>query len=102
MVLSDMSDVSQMEKINSLLSHYLGFFFGLAFLAATFTSMAVFSGYTLMGQSQLAAIVFSTTDICQYLVASTGCLCALWQMRLLRYHKHIGVGVPNGGMNGCG
>uniref|UniRef100_A0A915LGM8 Uncharacterized protein n=2 Tax=Meloidogyne TaxID=189290 RepID=A0A915LGM8_MELJA len=40
-----------------------GLFFGLAFLAGTFTSMAVFSGYTIMGQNQLAATVFGFTDI---------------------------------------
>ncbi|KAI1716596.1 otopetrin domain-containing protein [Ditylenchus destructor] len=69
-----------------------GLFFGLAFLAATFTSMAVFSGYTLMGQNQMAATVFGATDIGQYTIASFGCICALWQMRLLRYHSHSGGG----------
>jgi hypothetical protein len=40
-----------------------GLFFGLAFLAATFTSMAVFSGYMIMRQNELAAQVFGATDI---------------------------------------
>jgi hypothetical protein len=40
-----------------------GLFIGLAFLAGTFTSMAVFSGYTIMGQNHLAATVFGFTDI---------------------------------------
>lgn len=35
----------------------------MAFLAGTFTSMAVFSGYTIMGQNQLAATLFGFTDI---------------------------------------
>ena len=42
-----------------------GLFFGLAFLAGTFTSMAVFSGYTIMGQNHLAATLFGFTDIVQ-------------------------------------
>lgn len=42
-----------------------GLFAGLAFLAATFTSMAVFYGYSLIGRNQTAAFVFSITDIIQ-------------------------------------
>lgn len=45
-----------------------GLFIGLAFLAATFTSMAVFYGYTLMGRNHVAAMVFGVTDIAQYLI----------------------------------
>uniref|UniRef100_A0A7E4W4G8 Otopetrin-2 n=1 Tax=Panagrellus redivivus TaxID=6233 RepID=A0A7E4W4G8_PANRE len=62
-----------------------GLFFGLAFLAATFTSMAVFYGYSLIGRNHSAAFVFSITDIIQYIIASFACIYALWQMRLLRY-----------------
>nr|CAD2206898.1 unnamed protein product [Meloidogyne enterolobii] len=65
-----------------------GLFFGLAFLAGTFTSMAVFSGYTIMGQNQLAATVFGFTDIVHYLISTCGCIVALWRMRLLRFHSH--------------
>lgn len=42
-----------------------GLFCGLAFLAATFTSMAVFYGYSLIKRNQTAAFVFSITDIVQ-------------------------------------
>lgn len=42
-----------------------GLFAGLAFLAATFTSMAVFYGYSLTGDNTKAAYVFSITDIIQ-------------------------------------
>ncbi|KAF7625947.1 hypothetical protein Mgra_00009870 [Meloidogyne graminicola] len=64
-----------------------GLFFGLAFLAGTFTSMAVFSGYTIMGQNQLAATVFGFTDIVHYLISTCGCIVALWRMRLLRFYN---------------
>ncbi|KAI6180412.1 Otopetrin domain containing protein [Aphelenchoides besseyi] len=67
-----------------------GLFFGLAFLAGTFTSMAVFYGYTIMGRNQIAAMVFGCTDIAQYLIASLGCVYALWQMRRLRYFGKLG------------
>ncbi|KAI6204319.1 hypothetical protein M3Y94_00660100 [Aphelenchoides besseyi] len=67
-----------------------GLFFGLAFLAGTFTSMAVFYGYTIMGRNQVAAMVFGCTDIAQYLIASLGCVYALWQMRRLRYFGKLG------------
>lgn len=62
-----------------------GLFCGLAFLAGTFTSMALFHGYTIMGRSRLAALLFGATDIAQYLIASAACVYALWQMRALRY-----------------
>ncbi|KAI6229738.1 Otopetrin domain containing protein [Aphelenchoides fujianensis] len=62
-----------------------GLFCGLAFLAATFTSMALFYGYTLLGRPRVAALVFGATDIGQYLIASAACVYALWQMRALRY-----------------
>ncbi|KAI6198421.1 Otopetrin domain containing protein [Aphelenchoides fujianensis] len=62
-----------------------GLFCGLAFLAATFTSMALFYGYTLLGRPRVAALVFGATDIGQYLIASAACVYALWQMRSLRY-----------------
>ncbi|KAI6240486.1 Otopetrin domain containing protein [Aphelenchoides fujianensis] len=58
-----------------------GLFCGLAFLAATFTSMALFYGYTLLGRPRVAALVFGATDIGQYLIASAACVYALWQMR---------------------
>uniref|UniRef100_A0A1I8AA25 Otopetrin n=1 Tax=Steinernema glaseri TaxID=37863 RepID=A0A1I8AA25_9BILA len=63
-----------------------GLFLGLAFLAATFTSMAVFYGYTLMNQNHTAAYVFGVTDIVQYVTAMVGCVYALWTMRQLRYN----------------
>ncbi|TMS37559.1 hypothetical protein L596_004464 [Steinernema carpocapsae] len=63
-----------------------GLFLGLAFLAGTFTSMAVFYGYTLLHQSHTAAYVFGITDIIQYVTAMLGCVYALWTMRQLRYH----------------
>uniref|UniRef100_A0A914YNP9 Otopetrin n=1 Tax=Panagrolaimus superbus TaxID=310955 RepID=A0A914YNP9_9BILA len=62
-----------------------GLFAGLAFLAATFTSMAVFYGYSLTGDNTKAAYVFSITDIVQYVIASLACIYALYQMRQLRY-----------------
>uniref|UniRef100_A0A915DGW8 Otopetrin n=1 Tax=Ditylenchus dipsaci TaxID=166011 RepID=A0A915DGW8_9BILA len=79
-----------------------GLFLGLAFLAATFTSMAVFSGYTIMGQNQMAATVFGVTDIAQYLVAILGCCIAFWQMRLLRYHSHSQSHGSNNNNHGAG
>ncbi|KAI6176116.1 Otopetrin domain containing protein [Aphelenchoides bicaudatus] len=66
-----------------------GFFAGLIFLAGTFTSMAVFYGYTIMGRNNIAAMVFGVTDIAQYLIASIGCIYALIQMRNLRYYGGI-------------
>jgi hypothetical protein len=54
-----------------------GLFFGLAFLAGTFTSMAVFSGYTIMGQNHMAATLFGFTDIIH--VRSAG----LWAKRFM-------------------
>lgn len=73
-----------------------GLFCGLAFLAATFSAMAVFYGHTILGRNDEAALVFGLTEIAQvgapgrpapvqYLVAVLGCALALWQMRLLRY-----------------
>lgn len=50
--------------------YILGLFIGLAFLAGTFTSMAVFYGYTIMGRNHIAAMVFGVTDIVQYLIVS--------------------------------
>ncbi|KAK0397964.1 hypothetical protein QR680_002361 [Steinernema hermaphroditum] len=63
-----------------------GLFLGLAFLAATFTSMAVFYGYTLMHKNHTAAYVFGITDIIQFVTAMFGCIYALWTMRQLHYH----------------
>uniref|UniRef100_A0A914HVF6 Uncharacterized protein n=1 Tax=Globodera rostochiensis TaxID=31243 RepID=A0A914HVF6_GLORO len=63
-----------------------GLFFGLAFLAGTFTSMSIFSGYTIMGQNRQAMMVFGLTDIIHYIITTFGCGLALWRMRLLRYH----------------
>lgn len=42
-----------------------GLFIGLAYLAATFTLMAIFSGYIIMRQMSLAATVFAISDIGQ-------------------------------------
>ncbi|CAD5220364.1 unnamed protein product [Bursaphelenchus okinawaensis] len=64
-----------------------GLFFGLAFLAGTFTSMAVYYGYTILGLTRVAAMVFGITDIAQYIIASFGCIYALYQMRNLRYYN---------------
>ncbi|CAD5226901.1 unnamed protein product [Bursaphelenchus xylophilus] len=64
-----------------------GLFFGLAFLAGTFTSMAVYYGYTILGLTHVAAMVFGVTDIAQYIIASFGCVYALYQMRNLRYYN---------------
>ncbi|KAL3101837.1 hypothetical protein niasHS_003246 [Heterodera schachtii] len=71
-----------------------GLFFGLAFLAGTFTSMSIFSGYTIMGQNRQAMMVFGSTDIIHYIIATIGCGIALWRMRLLRYHTHQQIAKP--------
>ncbi|EPB66699.1 hypothetical protein ANCCEY_14210 [Ancylostoma ceylanicum] len=42
-----------------------GLFLGLAFLAATFTSMIVYYGYSILGKSKNAAFAYALTDISQ-------------------------------------
>ncbi|VDK57389.1 unnamed protein product [Cylicostephanus goldi] len=42
-----------------------GLFLGLAFLAATFTSMIVYYGYSILGKSENAAYVYALSDIAQ-------------------------------------
>ncbi|WKY05948.1 hypothetical protein Q1695_006282 [Nippostrongylus brasiliensis] len=65
-----------------------GLFLGLAFLAATFTSMVVYYGYSILGKSKDAAFAYAVTDICQYIIATAGCAMAIYQMRSLTYvHK---------------
>lgn len=44
-----------------------GLFLGLAFLAATFTSMFVYYGYSILGKSKNAAFAYALTDITQVL-----------------------------------
>ncbi|KAK6747556.1 hypothetical protein RB195_000634 [Necator americanus] len=45
-----------------------GLFLGLAFLAATFTSMIVYYGYSILGKSKNAAFAYALTDISQELL----------------------------------
>ncbi|RCN29365.1 hypothetical protein ANCCAN_24879 [Ancylostoma caninum] len=62
-----------------------GLFLGLAFLAATFTSMIVYYGYSILGKSKNAAFAYALTDISQYIISTIGCVMALYQMRGLIY-----------------
>lgn len=62
-----------------------GLFLGLAFLAATFTSMFVYYGYSILGKSKNAAFAYALTDITQYIIATIGCGMAIYQMRRLTY-----------------
>ncbi|KAJ1352248.1 hypothetical protein KIN20_008539 [Parelaphostrongylus tenuis] len=62
-----------------------GLFLGLAFLAATFTSMAVYYGYSILGKSRNAAYAYALTDISQYIIATIGCVMAIYQLRELIY-----------------
>uniref|UniRef100_A0A1I7XEC6 Proton channel OtopLc-like n=1 Tax=Heterorhabditis bacteriophora TaxID=37862 RepID=A0A1I7XEC6_HETBA len=62
-----------------------GLFLGLAFLAATFTSMVVYYGYSILGKSKHAAFVYAFTDIFQYIGSTIGCVLAIYQMRALKY-----------------
>ncbi|KAK6747554.1 hypothetical protein RB195_000634 [Necator americanus] len=65
-----------------------GLFLGLAFLAATFTSMIVYYGYSILGKSKNAAFAYALTDISQYIISTIGCVMALYQIRGLIYiHK---------------
>ncbi|KAH7730953.1 CRE-OTPL-1 protein [Aphelenchoides avenae] len=61
-----------------------GLFFGLAFLAATFTSMTVFYS---VKEEEFGAGIFAITDILEYIVAGLVSVYAMWQMRLLRYQE---------------
>ncbi|KHN74088.1 Otopetrin-1 [Toxocara canis] len=65
-----------------------GLFFGLLYLSATLTSMAIFYGYMASKQSEIAATVYGITDVVQYIVSGAGCIYALWRMRLLRFAEH--------------
>ncbi|KAK6041102.1 hypothetical protein COOONC_21393 [Cooperia oncophora] len=62
-----------------------GLFLGLLFLAATFTSMLVYYGYSILGKSKKAAFAYALTDISQYVIASIGCVMAIYQMRKLAF-----------------
>ncbi|KHJ87460.1 hypothetical protein OESDEN_12767 [Oesophagostomum dentatum] len=62
-----------------------GLFLGLAFLAATFTSMIVYYGYSILGKSKNAAFAYALSDIFQYIISTIGCVLALYQMRNLIY-----------------
>uniref|UniRef100_A0A0M3K5G9 Gustatory receptor n=1 Tax=Anisakis simplex TaxID=6269 RepID=A0A0M3K5G9_ANISI len=63
-------------------------FFGLIYLSATLTSMAIYYGYTASNQSVIAATVYGLTDLVQYIVSGGACVYALWRMRLLRFVEH--------------
>nr|CDJ81145.1 Otopetrin domain containing protein [Haemonchus contortus] len=62
-----------------------GLFLGLLFLAATFTSMLVYYGYSILGKSKNAAFAYALTDISQYMIATIGCATAIYQMRKLAF-----------------
>ncbi|PIO65885.1 hypothetical protein TELCIR_12419 [Teladorsagia circumcincta] len=62
-----------------------GLFLGLVFLAATFTSMLVYYGYSILGKSKNAAFAYALTDISQYVIATVGCGMAIYQMRKLAF-----------------
>lgn len=47
----------------------------------------------------ILAMVFGVTDIAQYLIASIGCIYALWQMRNLRYYGGSACNPQRGHMN---
>jgi hypothetical protein len=63
----------------------IGLFFGLVYLTATLTAMAIFYGYSMKGDNTTAAFVYGMADIIQFLIGTVGCLIALYQMRMMNY-----------------
>ncbi|XGW27677.1 hypothetical protein V3C99_007906 [Haemonchus contortus] len=60
-----------------------GLFLGLIFLIGTFSSMLIYYGYSILGESTSAAFAYAITDIVQYIMATIGCVIAIYYMRSL-------------------
>ncbi|KAK6030568.1 hypothetical protein OSTOST_03289, partial [Ostertagia ostertagi] len=60
-----------------------GLFLGLIFLIGTFSSMLIYYGYSILGRDTSAAFAYAITDVVQYILATIGCVMAIYYMKSL-------------------